>query len=242
QALLATYGQDRPEGRPLWLGSLKSNIGHTQAAAGVGGIIKMVQAMHHGILPGTLHVDAPTPHVDWSTGSVRLLTSAVDWTADGEHGRRAGISSFGVSGTNAHVIIEQAPPQPAAPTGTRPAPGVVPWLVSGTSPAALRDQAERLLAHIEGHPELEPVDVALSLATTRAALEHRAVALGTDRGEFLPALRALAARDTTGPADPALRGTAATDRRTAFLFPGQGSQRLGMGRELYAAFPVFADA
>ncbi|MGW1642842.1 type I polyketide synthase [Streptomyces lavendulae] len=242
QALLATYGQDRPEDRPLWLGSLKSNIGHTQAAAGVGGIIKMVQAMHHGVLPGTLHVDAPTPHVDWSAGAVRLLTSAVDWTADDERGRRAGISSFGVSGTNAHVIIEQAPPQPAAPTGTRPAPGVVPWLVSGTSPEALRDQAERLLAHIEGHPELEPADVALSLATTRAALEHRAVALGTDREEFLPALRALAAHDTTGPADPALRGTAATDRRTAFLFSGQGSQRLGTGRELYASFPVFADA
>ncbi|MEU2835012.1 type I polyketide synthase, partial [Streptomyces lavendulae] len=242
QALLATYGQDRPADRPLWLGSLKSNIGHTQAAAGVGGIIKMVQAMRHGVLPGTLHVDAPTPHVDWSAGSVELLTEAVDWTADAEHTRRAGISSFGVSGTNAHIIIEQAPLEAPAPDEARPEPGVVPWLMSGTGPEALRDQAERLLAHIESHPELEPVDVALSLATSRAALEHRAVVLGTDREEFLPALRTLAARDTAGLADPALRGTASADRRTAFLFSGQGSQRLGMGRELYAAFPVFADA
>ncbi|MFI6689778.1 type I polyketide synthase, partial [Streptomyces sp. NPDC050485] len=243
QALLATYGQDRPAGRPLRLGSLKSNIGHTQAAAGVGGIIKMVQAMRHGVLPRTLHVDAPTPHVDWSAGSVELLTETVDWTADAERTRRAGISSFGVSGTNAHVIIEQAPSETPAPdVEARPEPGVVPWLMAGTSPEALRDQAERLLAHIESHPELEPVDVALSLATSRAALEHRAVVLGAAREEFLPALRALAARDTAGLADPALRGTASSDRKVAFLFSGQGSQRLGMGRELYVAFPVFADA
>ncbi|WP_324290544.1 type I polyketide synthase [Streptomyces sp. H27-H5] len=247
QALLATYGQDRPADRPLWLGSLKSNIGHTQAAAGVGGIIKMVEAMRHGVLPKTLHMDAPTPHVDWSAGSVELLTEAIDWTADAEHTRRAGISSFGVSGTNAHVIIEQAPAQtPDASALPEPpcasSPSAVSWVMSGISAEALREQAERLLAHIESHPELEPVDVALSLATSRAALEHRAAVFGTQREELLPALRALAASDTAGMADSALRGTASSDRKVAFLFSGQGSQRLGMGRELYASFPVFADA
>ncbi|WP_349362024.1 type I polyketide synthase [Streptomyces sp. H27-C3] len=242
QALLATYGQDRPAGRPLWLGSLKSNIGHTQAAAGVGGIIKMVEAMRHGVLPRTLHVDAPTPHVDWSAGSVELLTEAVDWKADGEHTRRAGISSFGVSGTNAHIIIEQAPSETPAADEARTEPVAVPWLMSGTGPEALREQAQRLLAHIESHPELEPADVALSLAASRAALEHRAAVLGTQREDFLPALRALAASDTAGMTDSALRGTASSERKVAFLFSGQGSQRLGMGRELYALFPVFADA
>ncbi|MFF4648230.1 type I polyketide synthase, partial [Streptomyces sp. NPDC001389] len=242
QALLATYGQQRPEDRPLWLGSLKSNIGHTQAAAGVGGIIKMVEALRHGVLPRTLHVDAPTPHVDWSAGAVELLTETVDWTAGTDHTRRAGISSFGVSGTNAHVIIEQPPVETPAPAEARPEPKPVPWLISGSGPEALREQAERLLDHVEQHPALEPADVALSLASSRAALEHRAAVLGTRREDFLPALRALAADDPATETDTTLRGTAGSPPGTAFLFSGQGSQRLGMGRGLYAAFPVFADA
>ncbi|MEV7546952.1 type I polyketide synthase, partial [Streptomyces sp. NPDC089915] len=242
QALLATYGQERDGERPLWLGSLKSNIGHTQAAAGVGGIIKMVEAMRHGLLPRTLHVDAPTPHVDWSAGAVRLLTEPVDWKPGTEHTRRAAVSSFGVSGTNAHVIIEQPPAEPPAPAEPRPEPRPVPWLISGSGPEALREQAERLLDHIERHPALEPADVARSLATSRAALEHRAAVLGTLREDFLPALRALAANDPATAGDRVITGAAGSRPGTAFLFSGQGSQRVGMGRELYEVFPVFADA
>ncbi|MBI0381457.1 hypothetical protein JBE27_35645, partial [Streptomyces albiflaviniger] len=181
QALLATYGQERPEERPLWLGSIKSNIGHTQAAAGVAGVIKMVQAMRHGLLPRTLHVDEPSPHVDWSAGGVRLLTEATPWP-EGDEPRRAGVSSFGISGTNAHIILEQEPPadpEGEAPEETGQLPsGIVPWLVSGKSESALRAQAEALLAHLDARPDTTLIDVGFSLATTRSAFEHRAVVLG----------------------------------------------------------------
>ncbi|GHF46461.1 hypothetical protein GCM10010359_56190 [Streptomyces morookaense] len=234
QALIATYGQERPEGQPLWLGSLKSNIGHTQAAAGVAGIIKMVMAMRNGVLPQTLHVDEPTPHVDWSAGDVRLLTEAVEWP-ESERPRRAGISSFGVSGTNAHTIIEQAPPAPVAETGTEVS-GPVPWLLSAKSGAALRDQARRLLNFAsEG---TSPADVGFSLATTRTALRHRAAVVGENHEDFLRGLEDLAAGN---PSPGVVLGRPAGGK-TGFLFSGQGSQRLGMGRELYAAFPVFAEA
>ncbi|WP_435840894.1 type I polyketide synthase, partial [Streptomyces cinnamoneus] len=240
QALLATYGQARTEEQPLWLGSVKSNIGHTQAAAGVAGVIKMVMAMRHGVLPQTLHVDEPTSHVDWSAGAVRLLTETVEWPA-GDLPRRAAVSSFGISGTNAHTIIEEAPAAPAVePAGERrPAPASVPvpWVLSAKSETALRAQAERLLSVVDGDVPL--VDAGFSTATTRSVLEHRAAVVGTDRDELRAGLAALAAGE---PAANVVAGRARAADKVGFLFSGQGSQRLGMGRALYEAFPVFADA
>ncbi|MGW7580994.1 type I polyketide synthase [Kitasatospora sp. NPDC054768] len=257
-ALLATYGQDRPAGRPLWLGSLKSNIGHTQAAAGVAGVIKTVLALRHGVLPRTLHVDAPTPHADWSSGAVELLTEARDWPAV-DRPRRAGVSSFGMSGTNAHVVLEQAPepeqadgpeaatdgPDTAAGAG---APGaVLPWVLSGRTASALGDQAARLRARLATDAPARAADIGLSLATTRSAFEHRAVVIGDGRPALLDGLAALSGPGTdpsTAPATPAdvVAGTGrVVEGRTALVFPGQGSQWAGMARDLLATSPVFRD-
>ncbi|MFF7636303.1 beta-ketoacyl synthase N-terminal-like domain-containing protein [Kitasatospora sp. NPDC008050] len=268
QALLATYGRAHPAERPLWLGSVKSNIGHAQAAAGAAGVIKMVQALRHGVLPRTLHVDRPATRVDWSSGAVRLLTEPQPWPARPGRVRRAGVSSFGISGTNAHLILEEAPPEAAAgpgPAGTGSAgpdstgtgsagpdsagsgsagpvtDRAVPWLLSARSESALRARARQLADHIAAHPEQSPRDIAFALATTRALHGgHRAFLLGAGREE----LRSAAAALGTGASSTRASSTGVLPGRRrhgplAFAFTGQGSQRLGMGRQLARAFPAF---
>ncbi|MFF5721954.1 type I polyketide synthase, partial [Streptomyces buecherae] len=287
EALLATYGADRPAGAPLWLGSIKSNIGHTQAAAGIAGVIKMVQAMRHGRLPRTLHVDRPNPEIDWESGGLALLTEPRAWPAL-DRPRRAAVSSFGISGTNAHAVLEQAPDEPATPAapsgaasdgkagvvevsgvgrgagataeaggagasggvearaevvsvaagaerGAGPMVAPIPVPLSGKTAAALRAQAAQLRAYVAERPDLDVERFGYTLATTRAALDHRAVLLVADREELL--------RELTAVADGESRSVgvaASSPGRTAFLFPGQGSQYAGMGRELYATYPAFA--
>jgi acyl transferase domain-containing protein/short-subunit dehydrogenase/acyl carrier protein len=241
-ALIATYGQEREV--PLWLGSIKSNIGHSQAAAGVAGVIKTVMSMGAGVLPKTLHLDRPSSNVDWEAGKVELLAETVEWNPNG-HPRRAAVSSFGLSGTNAHVILEQAPPVPieegeGGPGGSaadRPLRGPIPLAVSAKSEQALKAQAERLAGHLRGNPELDPEDVAYSLATTRSAFEHRAVVLGESREELLGSLAALAG----GREDPGVTvGAAQAARAPVFLFSGHGSQWQGMALELLDSSPAFA--
>ncbi|WP_344379666.1 MULTISPECIES: type I polyketide synthase, partial [Streptomyces violaceusniger group] len=238
QALMATYGQDRPAGRPLWLGSLKSNIGHAQAAAGVAGVIKMVLALRHGVLPRTLHVDEPSPQVDWSAGAVELLTEERVWPEVGRP-RRVGVSGFGVSGTNAHVILEQAPESAVEVVPVSEVPGgVVPLVVSGRGGAGLRGQARRLLDFVERRPEVELGHLARSLATSRAGLSERAVVLAGDRSEALAGLAAVAGGEVVG---SDVVGRADAQGRVAFVFPGQGAQWVGMGAELLESSVVFAE-
>ncbi|MEU0811542.1 beta-ketoacyl synthase N-terminal-like domain-containing protein [Streptomyces sp. NPDC005970] len=245
RALASVYGEGRPADRPLPLGSVKSNLGHTQGASGVAGVIKMVQAMRHGVLPRTLHTEVPSPHISWEEGRIRLLTEATPWPAT-DRPRRAGVSAFGFGGTDAHVILEQAPhldhpppPPPLPEAGRGPAAaGVVLWPVSGCDPDALRGQATRLLAHLDRRPELRPADVGLSLATSRAALTHRGAVVGESRQELLDGLRALAG----GRGSPrVVQGSAGRRHRLVVLLTGRALAP-GTGKQLYDAFPAFADA
>ncbi|MGW0871133.1 type I polyketide synthase [Streptomyces sp. NPDC002740] len=239
QALINTYGRDRPEGQPLRIGSLKSNLGHTQAAAGVASVIKLTEALRHGLLPATLHVDHPTPHVDWDRGAVELLTRNTPWPAAGRP-RRAAVSAFGISGTNAHLILEEAPPAPAEPERPVPARDVpVPWILSARTPQALRDQAARLAALLDAKApaDPDPAEVAHALAR-RPLFDHRAVVVAGRPADLRAAVRALGRGES---AEGAVRGRSAAGR-LAFLFTGQGSQRPGTGSELYVSHPVFAAA
>ncbi|MFI9261916.1 SDR family NAD(P)-dependent oxidoreductase [Streptomyces sioyaensis] len=233
QALIAAYGSDRPAERPLYVGSLKSNIGHAQAAAGVAGVVKMVQALRHGVMPRSLYADNPTKEVEWSSDTVELLAEAREWERADGRPRRAGVSAFGISGTNAHVILEEfAPETPGTSEGTESA---VPWadvavplVLSGKTPDAVRGQALALREHLASHPELPLAHVARELATRRTAFEHRAVITGDREG----------VRAGLGDVSPVLAGSG----RVAAVFSGQGAQRAGMGRQLAAHFPVFDEA
>ncbi|GAB2652005.1 type I polyketide synthase [Nocardia goodfellowii] len=240
QALLAVYGHDRPEESPLWLGSIKSNMGHTQTAAGVAGLIKAVLAMRAGTVPATLHVDEPSTHVDWTVGPVRLAGAAQPWPRTGRP-RRAAVSSFGISGTNVHVVLEHDP-ESTAETPDRPTdPAVLtqPWVLSAKSPGALRDQAVALREALVANPDRALADIGYSLAATRATFEHRAVLIADSRTDFAAGLAAVA-QDAFAPAT--VQGRARQRGRLAVVLPGQGSQMLGMGSELYDRFPVFAAA
>jgi acyl transferase domain-containing protein len=246
QALLGTYGQGRPPERPLWLGSIKSNIGHAQAAAGVASVIKLALAMRHGTLARTLHIDEPAGEVDWSAGGVSLLREAMPWPETGQP-RRAAVSSFGMSGTNAHVILEEAPAVWYATTAESDAEapqvlgsGVSSWVLSARGESGLRAQARRLLERLAAEPDLGLADIALAL-TRRPALEQRAAIVGGDRGELADGLRALAeARSVPN----LVRGgrSAGARGKVVFLFPGQGPQWAGMALGLLEHSSVFAES
>ncbi|UKD51442.1 type I polyketide synthase [Amycolatopsis sp. FU40] len=238
QALLATYGTQTSADRPLWIGSVKSNIGHTQAAAGAAGVIKMIEAMRHGELPATLHVGKPSSEIDWSTGAVRVLAEPVKWLPNG-HTRRVGVSSFGVSGTNAHVILEEGDRREVTASTGPEYDGPVAWPVSGRGAAALRAKAEQLMAYVDEEPEGSLADIGLSLATARSAFDRRAVLIGSRSPQFVRGLAALVDEED---ARGVVRGIATGSGRTAFLFAGQGSQRAQMGTQLAARYPAFADA
>jgi acyl transferase domain-containing protein len=237
QALAATYGEARSAERPLLIGSVKSNIGHTQAAAGVAGILKMVEALQRAQLPATLHADAPSPLIDWDSGKLALVTQAVPWPSTGAP-RRGAVSSFGISGTNAHVVLEEAPGalgEPDAPPAA-PEPGPMAWLVRANTEAALPAQAARLAAHIESRPESRLVDVAYTLAACRHAGTHRAAVVADSRQDLIAGLRAVA---VGGVHRTVVRGLAAGPGSAVFVFPGQGSQWVGMARDLMGTEPVF---
>lgn len=243
EALIETYGRHRPTDRPLWLGSLKSNMTHTLAAAGVGGVIKMVESMRHGVVPPTLHSNQPNPFVDWSSAGLQLVTEAQPWP---QHNgpRRAGVSAFGISGVNVHVIVEEAPQQAVAVSEARAdsvaaeAP-IVPWVLTAKTAAALPMQGARLAAHLDENSGFDSADIALSLAATRTQFKHRAVIVGCTDDELVDGLRSLA----TGAASAAVvRGVAEGPTKTAVMFPGEGAQSVGMGQQLYARFPHYANA
>ncbi|MFH8371797.1 type I polyketide synthase [Streptomyces sp. NPDC018031] len=244
QALASVYRQGRPADRPLLLGSVKSNLGHTQAASGMAALIKLVQAMHHGIVPRSLHSEAPSPHIRWESGRIRLAGETVRWPGT-DRPRRAGVSSFGFGGTTSHLILEQAPPGAPVPAPPPPdegrgpaAAGVLLWPVSGCGPDALRGQAARLLDHLDRRPGLRPADVGLSLGTSRAALRHRGVVVGTSHRELLDGLRALA---EGRPSPRVAEGAVGRRHRLVVLLTGD-TLAPGTGKELYDAFPAFAGA
>lgn len=267
QALQATYGASRTPDKPLWLGSVKSNIGHAQAAAGVAGVIKTILSLRHGVLPRTLHVDEPTPRVDWSSGTVALLTEAVEWR-EGDEPRRAGVSAFGISGTNAHVLIEEAPspsasaqatpsaqvPSPVGATTSEPQQpqqlqelqpqvepdGLVPMVLSARTEAALHDQADRLRAALLEDSGIRPEDAGLTLLTARARFEHRAVVGGENREELLDALHALARGQEHS--SVAHFHAQPGDGGTVFVFPGQGSQWPAMAEGLLEHSAAFRES
>ncbi|MFF1606396.1 acyltransferase domain-containing protein [Amycolatopsis sp. NPDC058278] len=238
QALLATYGKGRDPEKPLWLGSIKSNLGHTQAAAGVASVIKMVQALRHGVLPPTLHVDQPSTEVDWSAGAVSLLTEAREWPREGRP-RRAGVSSFGISGTNAHLILEEAPEE-ETPVAEAPSAGVVPVVVSARGAGALAGQAGRLAAFLETSGE--PLsDIAGALVSGRSLFADRAVVVAGTREEATAGLAAVARGESTPGVVTGTVAASGVPGKVVWVFPGQGSQWVGMGRELLDASPVFAE-
>ncbi|MFD7997664.1 SDR family NAD(P)-dependent oxidoreductase [Streptomyces mirabilis] len=261
RALAAVFGPGRPADRPLGVGSLKSQIGHTQAAAGIGGVIKTVLALGHELLPASLHADTPTEHVDWAGGGLRVHSAARAWPRGGDRVRRAGVSAFGISGTNAHVVLEEAPGDLVRPaTGTPPTelPGATLFPLSARTLPALRGQAARLLEALDEQPRPALPDVAATLAHHRTHFEHRAVVRAADRDGLLTALRALAEGRTdngtdsdtsTGNGTGIGTGTdtvvgpqqAVPTGKLAFVFPGQGSQWAGMARDLLDRDPVFAD-
>jgi acyl transferase domain-containing protein len=238
EALQATYGEGRSTLRPLLVGSVKSNIGHAQWAAGVAGVIKIVQSIRNGVVPATLNLDSPTPHVDWSSRTIEVVGRARPWPDQTDRPRRAGVSAFGISGTNAHVILEQAPAELAT---VNPAPklhSAMPWVLSAKSASALAEQAARLQRFGEQRTDVDPTDVGYSLVATRASFEHRAVAVGADRDELLSGLAVIA---SGAPAPNVVTGKATATGRTVFVFPGQGSQWTGMAVELLDTAPAFAD-